>query len=41
LYFDLVMPYSYEVKSKELVDIVIEEISRTSDYKTSIEIHYK
>lgn len=41
LYFDLVMPYSYQTKSKEILNIVIGEISRYCKYKVSIEINYK
>ncbi len=41
LYFDLVMPYEYISRSKELVDIVISEIKRRTNYKISIEINYK
>ena len=41
IYFDLVMPYSYQSRSKEIVDIVIGEIARKTQYKSSIEINYK
>lgn len=41
LYFDLEMPYSYHDKSKEILDIVILEITRKCNYKPSIEINYK
>lgn len=41
LYFDLVMPYSYNNKSKELLDLVISEIVIRCKYKPSIEINYK
>lgn len=41
LYFDLVMPYTYQSRSKELVDIVINEIKMHCKYKVSIEINYK
>lgn len=41
LYFDLVMPFSYNESSKELLDIIINEIIRRCKYKPSIEINYK
>ena len=41
LYFDLVLPYSYQSRSKEFLNIVKDEISRKIDYKLSIEINYK
>lgn len=41
LYFDLVMPFSYNESSKELVDVIINEIIRRCKYKPSIEINYK
>ena len=39
-YFDLVMPYSYQNKSKQILDIVVLEITRKSKYKPSIDINY-
>lgn len=41
LYFDLVMPYSYHNKSKDIISIVIGELARYCKYKVSIEINYK
>jgi cation diffusion facilitator family transporter len=41
IYFDLVMPYDYQNRSKEILNIVIGEIKRNCDYKPTIEINYK
>lgn len=41
IYFDLVLPYKYQSKSKEFLDLVKNEIIRKLDYKVSIEINYK
>ena len=41
LYFDVVMPYSYQRKSKEIISIIIGELARKCKYKVSIEINYK
>ena len=41
IYFDLEMPYEYQPRSKELVDLIKSEIYRKIDYKLSIDINYK
>lgn len=41
IYFDLEMPYEYNSRNKELVDLVKNEISRKIKYKVSIDINYK
>ena len=41
IYFDLEIPYSCSDKSKELLDLIKNEISRKTEYKLSIEINYK
>lgn len=41
VYFDLVMPYDYVSKSNEIVNSIIEAITKQCKYKISIEINYK
>ena len=41
VYFDLEMPYEYQPRSGELLNLIKNEICRKIDYKLSIDINYK